>query len=190
MAKVITYSRKYPAYHVRKGEPTYFVEKFYNSIGVKFFEKLKYLNLDYINSHIKELPAGTDTIKDFHTSLNSSIKDVKNTTIRKGKRFKAGDYFSPRIWGTNINHKSGRSGPYHSQQIILAPDVLIENVWDFKIIGGVFFIDYKKVVDESILHTIANNDGLTRPDLFGWFNYPKDFNGQIISWAKHLTINI
>lgn len=32
MAKVITFSRTFPSYHPKAGQPTYFVEKFYNSL--------------------------------------------------------------------------------------------------------------------------------------------------------------
>lgn len=38
MSKVITFSRTFPAYHPRKGEPTYFVEKFWTSINAHIAE--------------------------------------------------------------------------------------------------------------------------------------------------------
>jgi len=34
MARVITFSTKFPSYHSKKGEPTYFVEAFYKSLYV------------------------------------------------------------------------------------------------------------------------------------------------------------
>lgn len=170
MSRVISYSRKFPSYHERKGEPTYFVEKFLRSV---YYGKTPLL-LD----HLEGLNPDYAEISDFRAELRHPMDfEPKHHTIRNGNRWKAGMKFSPRVW-------SGT--PYKSKMIIIAPDTEIKLVQDFKIRGGLFFIDNKKVVDESILHKLANNDGLTRSDLFKWFKYPKDFTGQIICWADNI----
>lgn len=68
MSKVMTFSRTYPSYHPRKGEPTYFPEKILTSIGNENF-----------------------------LSVNHGY-EPKHHTIRAGHRWKVGDKFSPRVW--------------------------------------------------------------------------------------------
>ncbi len=181
MAKVITFSRTFPAYHPKKGQPTFFVEKLYNSLDVKYWEKLKYLNLDQLNNETE-----TDIVKPFHYSLDMSIKEKKHHTIRSGNRWSAGDYFSPRVW-------SGR--PYNSPMIKLAPDIQIESVYNFSIrlAYKMLPLDYDTDIfinrrmyneDNEIIKTLAENDGLTKGELFNWFKYPKPFEGQIICWSE------
>jgi hypothetical protein len=164
MAKVITFSQTFPDYHPKKGQPTNFVVGFHKSL----FE-------------MGLIP------QDFYMSVNlASVKNIlsKHHTIRKGNRFKKGDFFSPRVWGTDVNPKSGRSGPYHSKQIILAPDTQIKKVWKINISAkGAIYIDNiftPKSVDE-----IANNDGLCRQDFDNWFN-KLPFEGQIICWNDEI----
>jgi len=169
MSKVITFSTSFPSYHSKAGQPTFFAEKLYNSI----FEK----EGDWSSA------PGTPTSYVAH--LNYLINDKKHHTIRKGQRFKEGDYFSPRIWGTDINPKSRRSGPYHSKQIILAPDTLVTKVFLFAISNNKFFIDNRSISPDT-LEEVALNDGLERHDLQEWFKYPKDFYGQIICWNENI----
>ena len=76
MAKVITFSRTFPAYHPKVGQPTYFVEKFYNSL--------------FSRNNLMDYPKGLE--------INESILEMKNHTIRAGERWKKGEYFSPRVW--------------------------------------------------------------------------------------------
>ncbi len=171
MARVITLSQHFPSYHQKAGLPTYFVEKFYNSL--------------YSRNNLMDYPKGLD--------INESILEMKNHTIRAGNRWKRGDYFSPRVWGTDINPKSLRSGPYHSKQIILAPDTLITEVYDFEIKPAykMLPLDYDTDIilnhrfyrpDNKIMKTIAQNDGLSLAELLQWFKYPNPFSGQIICW--------
>jgi len=118
----------------------------------------------------------------------------KHHTIRAGNRFKVGDKFSPRVW-------SGK--PYQSKQIIIAPDIEVKKVWDFKI---QFDADYlcisidnwpfyeensTMVTQPEALETLALNDGLTVEDMKAWFGiHPKkkgkNFNGQIICWNENI----
>jgi len=161
MAKVITFSQKFPSYHPKAGQPTYFVEAFYKSLFV-----------------MKCLP------KELEESFNHEVfldGMTKHHTVRKGNRFKKGDFFSPRVWGTDINPKSGKSGAYHSKQIILSHDTEIKNVWDIEIneakeisINGKF-ISYGWEVE------LANNDGLSWQEFNDWF-IKLPFKGQIICW--------
>ena len=108
MSKVITFSTSFPPYHYRAGQPTYFVEKL-----CKALDENKSIGMKHQIS--KEL------IDHFNFAVYNDC-DPKYTTIRAGNRFKEGEYFSPRIWGNNVNPKSKRSGPYHSNQIILVPE--------------------------------------------------------------------
>lgn len=169
---VITFSIKYPHYHPKKGQPTFFVEKFQGAL----------YNLGVDLSAFIKCP-------ETHMENNWWDQQPKNTTIRKGHRWKEGDYFSPRIWGNDINPKSGRKGPYHSKQYTFAPDTLITKTWDFEIKNHSFYINGRQYDGETeghfeLLETIAKNDGLTKDDLLAWFKFPKPFDGQIIAWNK------
>lgn len=170
MAKVITFSRTFPAHHTKAGQPTYFVEKLYKSLFL-----------------MKVIP------KELHDTWNQDVflnGLAKHHTIRSGHRWNVGDKFSARTWGTDINPKSGRSGPYHSKQIILADNVTIEKMWPVEIesdgdnrveIG--IRID-KNTISMLPLFEVAQNDGLSMEDLKSWFNVKpgKPFHGQIICW--------
>lgn len=74
MSKVITFSRVFPSYHPKAGQPTYFVEAIALSltgIGETLFD-------DYHEMTVKLNP--------------------KHHTIRAGHRWKVGDKFCPRVW--------------------------------------------------------------------------------------------
>lgn len=163
MAKVITFSRTFPAYHPRKGDPTYFVEKFWESIGLPGKEYCFNLPDEYQNL------------------LRSDSKSVwpKFHTIRSGFRWGAGDKFSPRVW-------SGK--PYQSKQIIIAPDIEIKKIWHFEKdpIGKNFILNGIEKSPDSLLE-IAKNDGLELSDLLLWFKYPNPFSGQIICWNENIS---
>jgi len=191
MAKVISVSRFYPSYHPKKGQLTYFVEKIYSALGSVipvrknglYFKQLKELN-----------PNLTPTqLLGFYDSVVSEITETKFHTIRNGKRWKTGDKASIRVWGEDINPKSGRKGAYHSKQITIAPDVEI-TVFDFEIkhdeadelsiyLDGKFYCQ----IGAEDSHLIAKNDGLNLEDLKSWFNYPKLFSGQVLIWDKSIS---
>jgi hypothetical protein len=99
MSRVITFSRYFPAHHPRCGESTYFVEKIWASLETSFLDQL----------------ADEDRI--FNPRLSLDVFAPKHHTIRAGHRFKAGDWFSPRVW-------SGK--PYNSKQIQFAPDIQVK----------------------------------------------------------------
>ncbi len=160
MSRVMTFSRVFPSYHPRKGEPTYFVEKIWESIKMK--------DPDYISQFI------------WGDWLDQKF-EPKHHTIRAGHRWKVGDKFSPRVW-------SGK--PYQSNQIIIAPDIEVKKQWDFDlindklIIGGLF---HCLVSQEEKIESFAKNDGLNTTDLLDWFKYPKPCcDNQIICWNENI----
>lgn len=119
--------------------------------------------------------------KDFNFEIMNDDKYLpKHHTIRSGNRFKVGDKFSPRVW-------SGK--PYYSKQIIIAPDIEVEKVYEFEIHGSEFKIN-ENIYDGmniEILEMIAQNDGLNRQELLDWFKYPNSFKGQIICWSDKIS---
>lgn len=177
MSKVITFSRQFPSYHPKVGQPTYFVEKVWESI---------YLSGDnpiWLGEHYTAI---TDKIPGLKNIGLHKIYDPKHHTIRAGHRFKAGDWFTPKVLGNNINPKSGRSGPYHSKQIQFAPDIQVKKVWDFEIGMAALYINNKRYNDPVTAAVIADNDGLELNDFLKWFQYPKPFIGQIICWNENI----
>ena len=179
MSRVITFSRAYPAYHQRKGEPTFFPEKLFNSLhraaGIYFTHHYSIVSLN--PGKEKEADSFWDTVE-----MNYDNLGFKGHTIREGHRWKVGDKFSPRVW-------SGK--PYHSKQIIIAPDVEIKKVWNFKIESGIFWIlgtgGRALALSKNQISRIAANDGLSAEDFKTWFQYPKPFKGQIICWDKSIN---
>jgi hypothetical protein len=178
MSKVITFSRTFPSYHPRKGESTYFVEKILNytwdNVECPGFNGCGVLDmLQHLNHDLKP-----QLLEDFNDSCDTEIRDIKHHTIRSGHRFKAGDWFSPRVW-------SGK--PYNSKQIVIAPDIQVKKVYSFSIGLAAIYIDQQRSIDKSFIKIIANNDGLEMDDFLEWFDYPKPFEGQIISWSDSIN---
>jgi hypothetical protein len=171
MSRPITYSRTYPSYHPKAGEPTHFVEKIWNEFCPPNMDYKMLCDLNPDLSH--------DILFPFWKSIDKDVKAYKKHTVRSGHRWKKGDIFSPRVWGNDVNPKSGRKGPYHSKQIIIAPDTVIKNVWDISFDGKEFKMAGAQAT--TIIQLIANNDGLLLHDFKSWF--PKPFDGQIISWS-------
>lgn len=175
MSKVITFSRVFPKYHPKAGKPTFFVEKFYKSLFL-----------------MKSVP--NELVRDFNFSImNNDTIDAKHHTIRNGTRWKVGDKFSPRVWGTDINPKSGKSGPYHSKQIIISDDLEIKQIYNIRIwreskLNWRIYIN-EKLISSPNISELAKNDGLTHRDLLDWFNVPveKNFVGQIICWNENIN---
>lgn len=159
MSKVLTFSREFPSYHPRKGEPTYFVEKIWKSIKE---DSIKHLDVPDISLH--------------HFFECSG----KHHTIRGGNRFKAGDWFSPRVW-------HGR--PYNSKQIIIAPDIQVKKVWSFELTeDNLYMVNgslYAYPNSDFAIEPLAHNDGLEMVDFVDWFNKP--FKGQIICWNENIN---
>jgi hypothetical protein len=184
MSRVLTVSQKFPSYHPKAGESTFFVEKILNGIATKMHSGVVDLNL--LPDEVKNI------VNDF--VLLCSPEDIKGHTIRAGNRWKVGDLFSPRVWGNDINTKSGRSGPYHSKQIIIAPDIQVKKVWKFEITPTgsecAVYIDNTSQ-NMEILNMVSKNDGLTRQDFNYWFSSKNirdnGFTGQIICWNENIN---
>lgn len=174
----MTFSTVFPSFHPRHGDAhsleaqTFFVAKICLSLGIR-------------NA------AGADT-------TYPGLIWPKHHTIRAGKRWKAGDWFSARVW-------SGL--PYRSKQIEFA-QIQVKKVWDFKVtIMGDWLINgevrFEKTENDQWrekypLRVIAANDGLTEQDFYQWIIAPivnqkmppkkevKRFEGQIICWNDQI----
>lgn len=177
MSRVITFSRVFPSYHPRKGDPTYFVEQIWNGFRDEGFE----LSEEYY-SFVREY----QKIKRVGEHLH--FGGVKHHTIRAGHRWKVGDYFSPRVW-------SGE--PYNSKQIQFAPDIQVMKVWDFDAEGTDFFLSGKHEITHPEgfdFSELEKNDGLSNGALIDWICLSPDFkkkgnkfSGQVICWNDSLT---
>ncbi len=175
MARVLTFSRQFPAYHPKAGQRTNFVEKIL--IGLQRMD---------VEIDEGDIPSWPD---EFCEYLDNSIEGTKFHTIRSGHRWKAGDKFSPRVW-------SGK--PYNSKQIIIAPDIDIKQVWDIEMNPSLFEEECFFKLDGEPIHRntlmeIAKNDGLGYIDFLGWFfgsdimsSKRKPFIGQIICWNENI----
>jgi hypothetical protein len=167
--RVITFSRQFPKGHPKEGQPTYFVEKIWNSLKIAGEYNV------YIN-HPKQLKDGSWRVPIFWRGENHGSKFH---TIRAGNRWKVGDMYSPRVW-------SGK--PYGSKQVEFAPPIRIEKVWEFGISKSDYFINDGtgiKMISYDLLKSIARNDGLELDDFECWFAlHPKKkeqyFTGQIL----------
>ena len=113
MSRVLTFSQAFPSRHSKEGEPTFFKEKIWACLA-DTIEGFK------IPDHCVDW--------NWHAYYNAY---PKGHTLRAGRRWKAGDKFSPRVW-------SGK--PYASKQIIIAPDIELVNVWDIEILFDRFTI--------------------------------------------------
>lgn len=179
---VLTFSRHFPAYHPKAGDTTHFVEKIHSSLGIvgdnraDIEEHIALLNIQLFVDKKELIVSFTDSIDWENEFL------PKHHTIRAGHRFKAGDWFSPRVW-------SGQ--PYRSKQIIIAPPIQVKKVWDFDLMKGTdkWILCLNGVQRErDLLLEIAQNDGLDLSDLLAWFKFPKPTtNCQIICWNDKIT---
>jgi hypothetical protein len=181
MSRVLTFSRTFPSYHPKKGQPTYFVEKLNKSLPIW---KYGIIFTDLIHNDIP-----------FFDIEYYKTCEKKYHTIRAGHRWKVGDKFSPRVW-------SGK--PYQSKQIIIAPDLEVKKVWDFEIKNEFqgdgfynFFYLNGTFKHWGEIEEISKNDGLELADfvhLFkandGYFSgkeYTCSFDGQIICWDENIN---
>jgi len=178
MSKVITFSRTFPAYHPKAGQPTYFVEQIWNGLIDNSF-KIDYAKICTFNNELSP-----DILWPFWKAINIGFSGlgVKHHTIRSGNRWKVGDKFSPRVW-------SGK--PYKSKQIIIAPDIEVKKVWEFEIDANGIYIINDTYVGFKKEELLAKNDGLTVDELQHWFipsmKKHKPFSGQIICWNENIN---
>ena len=158
MSKVITFSRVFPKYHPKAGQPTGFIEKIFHSI-------------------YKDKPSMFFDAKLGDIWLDPHLTGVKHHTIRNGNRWKVGDKFSPRVW-------SGK--PYASKQITIAEDLEIKQIFNFSkdLISDKWYVNGVEMSSAERID-LAENDGLLYKDLLSWFQKP--FNGQIICWSDAVS---
>ena len=180
MSKVRTFSRVFPAKHVRVGLPTYFVEKILINAGVDY-QSEGYLEL-LLELNEKNLKLGKLTEKDLSDFQSSLVyKSIippdernKRHTCRAGFHFKVGDELSPRVWSKK---------PYSSPQIIFYHDFTICKTYVLELDSEE---KSKPVIDGRLSYSLAtklaNNDGLSLVDFQEWFK-GKNFEGQIICWS-------
>lgn len=178
MAKVITFSRVFPANHPRKGEPTFFVEKIWahllmsSEFGPETCEA-------FLCAHWCK---GLFDLKKVEEFIKAGTPKIH--TIRGGSRWKKGDKFSPRVW-------SGKT--YFSPQIIFAPELTIIKTQTFYAwtLGGIRYygtgtgifhdgIEAKQILDDNELSALAKNDGLSLEEFKAWFAKSDKFEHQII----------
>lgn len=168
MAKIRTLSRHFMANHIRKGEPTYFVEKLIESIGV-----------EHMKSYLEMNPNDSlEQRKEFIGSLNySTILDPKHHTIRMGRHFNPIDELTLAVW-------SGK--PYRSKQVKLWTGEIRAIDIEIQIVNGhirIYKID-SDAIREIYLPTLAKNDGLTTRDFIEWFALPEGkHEAQILCWG-------
>lgn len=81
MSKVTTFSRSFPSYHPKSGNPTFFVENIQHQFGCIWLDEMS----EECQKTVRLRP--------------------KKHTVRKGSCFKAGEKFSPRIW-SGVPYKS------------------------------------------------------------------------------------
>lgn len=168
----MTFSRYYPSYHPKAGQPTHFVEKIFRSQITDEAMSTYYHNMELLRSF-----GGYDIIRLNLKTLETF--EPKYHTIRAGHRWKVSDWFSPRVW-------SGK--PYNSKQITIAPDMQVKKLWNITVNhDGLFVINgelYAYPNSDFALEPLARNDGLDVADLLAWFNEPLD--GQIICWNENI----
>lgn len=142
MSKVITFSRVFPKYHPKAGQPTYFVEQIYNSLFSK--------------NNLMDYPKGLD--------IDDTIMGVKKHTIRNGNRWKVGDKFSPRVWSGKpyASKQITIAEDLEIKQIFNFSKDLISDKW---YVNG-FEMSTAERID------LAENDGLLYKDLLAWFQKP------------------
>lgn len=173
MARVITFSTKFPSYHPLKGQPTDFIGKIWAS--------LLSIDNDLYSDYLH--PDGRPP---YSCSADTYLKlfgdKQKHHTIRAGNRWKVGDKFSPRFWGGK---------PYRSKQVTFAPDIEIKKVWNVVIEsqGLTTYVMFPTEIHSQFqlvsIGDIAVNDGLSNEEFERWFNPKKKykyFEGQVICW--------
>ncbi len=195
MSKVIIFSEYYPKHHPKAGEKTFFPEKILAGLDIGKCV------LWTVTQEDLGIP-----IRTYYDSLFDNIvffrENIKHHTIRRGNRWKVGDWFSPRVW-------SGKQ--YRSKQIQFAPDIQVKKVWDIIICRGREYVSFKiNTTENGNSHwiflkdiyknkTLALNDGLDPEDFVSWFKVVSNakksheffakldtphiiFSGQIICW--------
>ncbi|MDB5200557.1 MAG: hypothetical protein JWO92_2520 [Chitinophagaceae bacterium] len=184
MSRVLTFSRVFPSYHPKKGEPTLFVEKIWKGLVIANRRDGEYSIWTKVPRLMKEGYWQIPHV--WRDQMNDDKFLPKFHTIRAGNRWKVGDKFSPRVW-------SGK--PYNSKQIIIASDIEIKKVWNFEMHEineqengyGIYVVINGK--EQHLPKQVAINDGLKEKDFYDWFRVKetKPFMGQVICWNEKIN---
>ena len=150
--------------HPRAGQPTYFVEKFYNSL----FHK----------NNLMDYPNGL--------FVDDSIKETKHNTIRMGWHFKPVDELTLAVW-TGKPYRSKQiklwTGPIRAVNIVIQVR-LYNSIKVCKVIpkGNRYTLDSINKIE------LAKNDGLSLEDFISWFKLPiGDHDAQILIWNPEIN---
>jgi hypothetical protein len=182
MTKVRTLSRYFLSGHPHAGQPTFFVEKFLNSLKIDYRSSAYYYRLLSLNSSsVAQGKLTEDGVRAFWTSLEDEISEEKHHTLRGGSHFKENDFISLRCW-------SGQ--PYKGGQIILCEDINVKKVFQIALTKSRWELFIKPVgrsyiLEDSFLATISKNDGLSIKDFLAWFG--STFEGQVICWNSRVA---
>lgn len=154
--RVLMLAKTFPAYHVRKGEPTEFVDSYFR--------------------HLQEI-----YLKDTLGGVGVHIhQKVKKHTMRTGHRWRTGDIADVREWsGAPYRTKQVKLFEAKIERVYSVEIYRNEDRQELHVvIGG-------KQYGEEILPLLAANDGLSLDDFMSWFRYFKQpFDGQIICFTK------
>jgi hypothetical protein len=180
MPKVRTLSRTFMKGHIRAGEPTYFVEKAFNSIG--------YSNIKYL----KEMNPKTDlkVLQSVCEQFNESITETKPHTIRMGRHFKANDELTLAVWsGKPYRSKQVKlwTGPIRAVDIVIQINRLYNSMKVCKVVRFSNGPGIHITLDSINKVELAKNDGLSLQDFEAWFNLPfGDHEAQILIWNPEI----
>ena len=182
MSRVITFSRTFPAYHPKKGQPTYFVEAILTQLGIKYKTGNYYKWLIENNPEISEV-----FLMKFFDGLKRDVYPKSHTIRNHKKPLKVGDFIDPKCWAGKPYNKTVEG----FWQIKFAPDIEIKKVWDFEMdLNCIYSINGKRS-NEQTDYDLALNDGLTESEMQFWFmpnvNKPKEFKGQITCWNESVN---
>lgn len=137
--KVLTVSRFFPAYHPRKGEPTYFVEKI-----------------------LRGLYELRDTVKPMMDMDVWANCVPKRHTIRESYRWREGEWVSLRVWSDKpYKSKQIEFAQIQLKQVIPVTIFNVRGEMSLKISG--------EDKPSELIETVAKNDGLTLEDFKAWF---------------------
>lgn len=172
MTKVRTLSRTFMKGHPKEGQPTYFMEKVYNSLYpglIKHFPK-----------DLRKWRFDNELNRNMAKQFDKSINETKHHTIRMGRHFKANDELTLAVWNAR---------PYHSKQVklwigtIRAIDIIITKTSFLKI-----YKEQEGNITSLKLPIVAKNDGLSLADFEAWFNLPVgEHEAQILIWSPEIN---
>jgi len=169
MSRLIMFSRVFPKGNVKEGKPTFFPEGIWTFLLGKGMPDV----YDFAGNYMRECD-----VKD----IDLDTSKLKLHTIRKGNRWKVGDWFSPRVW-------SGK--PYRSKTVALYHDMQVKQVFEIEIkdsritIEGQYFGSYVDGAFTDNIEKLAENDCLSLYEFVHWFGN-KHFKGQIICWSENV----